>query len=191
MKKIKLYICLFTVGLTAVVSCNKPDVILYEDNATAVKADKTGWTITASSEEVTGEGAVNGRAAVVLDGIITTYWHSKYTGGAVPFPHWLIIDMKKANKLVTVDLTARHNNNNGMTKFKVEGSVDGTNWTNIGITATNATGELTFAPANKTAQAFSVSSATAYQYIRITALQGPLVTTATTHLAEVDVLIAK
>ena len=191
MKKIKLYVCLFAVGLTAVVSCNKADAILFEDNATAVKADRTGWTVTASSEELTGEGAVNGRAAKVVDGIITTYWHSKYVGGAVPYPHWLIIDMKKANKLVTVDLTARHNNNNGMTKFKVEGSPDGTNWTNIGITATNATGELTFLPAVKSAQAFSVSSVTAYQYIRITALQGPLVTTATTHLAEVDAFIAK
>ncbi len=190
MKKIKLYICLL--GLSAAIACDKKaDAILFVDNATAVKANRTGWTVTASSEELTGEGAVNGRAAVVLDGIITTYWHSKYTGGAVPYPHWLIIDMKKANKLVTVDLTARLANNNGFTKFKVEGSVNGTTWTNIGITATNTIGELTFVPANKTAQAFSVSSATAYQYIRITALQGPLVTTATTHLAEVDAAIAK
>ncbi|MDQ3683080.1 MAG: discoidin domain-containing protein [Bacteroidota bacterium] len=190
MKKIKLYVCLL--ALSAAVACNKKaDAILFVDNATAVKANRTGWTITASSEELTGEGAVNGRAAVVVDGNPATYWHSKYVGGAVPFPHWLIIDMKKANKLVTVDLTARLGNNNGFTKFKVEGSVDGTNWVNIGITPTNTTGELTFVPANKTAQAFSVSSVTAYQYIRITALQGPLVTTATTHLAEVDVLIAK
>jgi len=123
-----------------------------------------------------------------VDGNIATYWHSKYTGGAIPYPHWLIINMKKANKLVTVNLTARQNNTRGMTNFKIEGSTDGTNWTNIAITATNTTGELTFLPATKTAQDFSVSSTTAYQYIRITALAGLAVNT---HLAEVDVFVGK
>ncbi len=187
MKKIKFYVCLL--GLSAAIACNKKaDTVLFEDKSTAVKADKTGWTVTASSEELTGEGAVNGRAATVVDGNIATYWNSQYTGGSVPYPHWLIIDMKKPNRSVTVDLTARQNNANGMTKFKVEGSADGTNWTNIGITATNTTGELTFVPATKSVQSFPVSSATAYQYIRITALAGAAVTT---HLAEVDALIAK
>jgi hypothetical protein len=96
--------------------------------------------------------------------------------------------MKKANKLVTVDLTARQNNSFGMTKFKVEGSADGTSWTNIGITSANTTGALTFVPNIKTAQGFPVSSAADYQYIRITALEG---LRETTHLAEVDVFIRK
>ena len=186
MKKIKLYICLL--GLSAAIACNKAEAVFFEDKSTVAKADKTGWTVTASSEELTGEGAVNGRAARVVDGNIATYWHSKYTGGAIPYPHWLIIDMKKAIKPVTVDLTARQNNNNGMTKFKVEGSADGTNWTNIGITSANTTGELTFVPNIKTAQGFPVSSGTDYQYIRITALAGLAVNT---HLAEVDVFIRK
>ncbi len=175
-------------GLSVFASCSKPDATLFEDKSTLGKADKAGWTVTASSEELTGEGAINGRAALVVDGSISTYWNSKYTGVSNPYPHWLVIDMKKVNRLVTVDLTGRQNNANGMTKFKIEGSTDASNWINIGITPSNATGELVFVPATKTPQTFAVSSATAYQFIRITAIAGLDVNT---HLAEVDVFIAK
>ena len=47
----------------------------------ATKLDRTGWTVTASSEEASGEGTGNGVPSCIVDESLTTYWHSKWQGG--------------------------------------------------------------------------------------------------------------
>lgn len=142
-------------------------------------AIKSTWDITASSEELTGEGAVNGRARAVIDGDVNTFWHSNWASTAPPFPHWLNIDMKQLYFIDKIALHPRNNNNNGFTRFKLEGSVDGTNWILFGD-------NIVFDPANRTFQEYPITP-TELRYVRVTALQAASPTNTSTHLGEINV----
>ena len=58
--------------------------------------ERTGWEATASDTH-TGQSPNN-----ILDGNMSTMWHSNYTGGATPLPHWVVIDMKKPIKIYKI-----------------------------------------------------------------------------------------
>lgn len=148
------------------------------DYPLAAKADRSSWAVTAVSSEQ-GDGSENtGLASAVLDGDLNTIWHTQYDPDHPGYPHWFVVDMKKTNKMISVDLTARQNNKNGFTKFKLEGSANGESWTTLG--------EFTFVPATITPQSFPVSSAVGYQYLKFTALEGLAVHT---FLAEMEVFV--
>jgi hypothetical protein len=55
-----------------------------------IEISKTGWTITASSEDVAG----NRRAVNLIDGNLTNLYVSQIVSGNT-YPHWVIVDMKK------------------------------------------------------------------------------------------------
>jgi predicted acylesterase/phospholipase RssA len=156
---------------------------LFNDKSTAARADKSGWTATADSE--TPDGWENtGKASATIDGNIATYWHTDYSV-VVPYPHWVLIDMKSAMHIVSVDITNRQAatpNKSGMKKFRIEGSEDGTAFTSLG--------EFSFAITND-AQAFPVSSTNGYRYLKITALEPQVASTNHTFLAEIDVYTTK
>lgn len=173
--KSNVYILLMAAVLSA---CGKAEVVTFQDRSTVVKADRSGWTATASSEETTAEGA---GASMLLDGKIATYWHSAYSVTNPPYPHWISIDMKTPLKLVSVEITARQNNANAMTKFKLEGSTDGNTWSLMGD-------NLVFIGATKTAQSFPVSSSVTVRYLRLTALEGPV---KNNFLAEIEAFAGK
>lgn len=140
---------------------------------------KAAWDITASSEELVGEGAVNGRARAAIDGDVATFWHSNWASTAPIFPHWLNIDMKQLYFIDKIALHPRNNNNNGFTRFKLEGSVDGNNWILFGD-------NIVFDPANRNFQEYPITP-TELRYIRITALQAASPTNTSTHLGEINV----
>ncbi|MET0241976.1 MAG: discoidin domain-containing protein [Flavitalea sp.] len=183
MKSIQLYRFFAVNFLLAALSCSKPDAVLFEDKSTAMKAEKSEWTATADSE--TAPGMENtGFASATIDGDITTYWHTDYVA-VVPYPHWLLIDMKTEKNIISVDITNRQAaspNTVGMKKFRLEGSNDGTNFTSLG--------DHDFAVTNSP-QSYPVSSATGYRYIRITALEPQRAGTNHTFLSEVDVFTTK
>jgi hypothetical protein len=181
MKKIFYYTSALVLFLSA---CNKPEAVLFNDRSTAGKADRTAWTATASSEELVGEGAVNGRTAALFDGNYNSFWHSQWMGASPVYPHWMIVDMKSAVKAISVDLTARQNNVNGMTKFTLEGSTDATTWTNL----KKGGGNFVFDPANKAPQGYAVISTNDIRYLRVMMTEGK---TTSTHLAEIEVYTAK
>lgn len=171
MKKFLPYIFLLA-------ACGKADVVTFSDKSTVKKADRAGWTVSASSEETQCETAP---ASALTDGNINTYWSSNHCGANPPYPHWVSIDMKTPLRAVTVEVTARQNNTAGMTKFKIEGSTDGTTWKVMGD-------NLNFTGATKSAQSYPVSSASAIRFLRLTALTGPL---NYAFLAEIDIFAAK
>lgn len=142
-------------------------------------AAKTAWTVTANSEEVTGEGSSNGKAAYAIDGNINTYWHSQWQGASPPFPHWLLIDMKSDVYVTRVDMAARQNASTGFTRFNLEGSLDGEKWTILGS-------DLVFDPAIKSFQSYRVPEGYR-RFMRITALGAQSATMTSTHLAEVTI----
>ena len=139
------------------------------------KLAKTGWTATASSEINNPDEELNG-AMNIVDAVdlmsITnpsapSFWQSDYNLDPIyPYPHWLIVDMKQAIKITKVGLNAHNDGSQGFTQFKIEGSVDGIGFTNIGGT------DKTFNPKITTEQTFAVSPATAIRYVKITLLLG-------------------
>ena len=71
------------------------------------KLDRAGWTVTASTEEASGEGAGNGVASCIVDGDLNTFWHSKWQGGEAGYPHWFMIDMKSSKSFDAFEYVSR------------------------------------------------------------------------------------
>lgn len=99
----------------------------------APELDRTGWTAEANTEELTGEGK-SGKASCVLDGDLSTYWHSMWQSGTNPgMPYEIIIDTKKEQTFYQIAMAQRQNSsytdtNSG--KFYI--STDKQNWTLAG-----------------------------------------------------------
>ena len=184
MKKTSLQIfLLLAISSSVIAACQKADAVLFEDRSTVSKADKSAWTATADSE--TPEGWENtGFASATIDDDFSTYWHTDYST-VVPYPHWVLIDMKTEQNMISVEIANRqatNPNTAGMKKFKLEGSNDGTTFTSLG--------EFPFAISNAP-QGFPVSSAKPYRYLKVTALEAQRATTNHTFLAEIDVFTTK
>ena len=139
--------------------------------------NKTVWSAETSSIE-TQEGAANGKPQSLIDGDITTFWHSTWSDGEPPYPHWFIVDMSKVEVLGRFGMIRRHNNTTGGFKtFNIEVSLDKVNWVMVGK-------DLTFNSADNPAawQDYSVTPVKA-RYIRIT-MTAPMNSAKSTHLGE-------
>jgi hypothetical protein len=184
MKKTSLKIfILLAITSSVIAACQKADAVLFEDRSTVLKADKSSWTASADSETPAG-WENTGFASATIDGNFATYWHTDYSK-VVPYPHWVLIDMKTEQNMISVEITNRQATNPntvGMKKFKLEGSNDGTTFSSLG--------EFNFAISNAP-QGFPVSSATPYRYLKVTALEPQRAGTNHTFLAEIDVFTTK
>ena len=95
-------------------------------NLTNNLANKSGWTIESfSSQEVSGEGAVNGRAAATIDGDPTTYWHSRWQGTTASFPHHIAVNMNKTENVTGFLFKLSGGTNRHMKEIELWGSTDG------------------------------------------------------------------
>jgi hypothetical protein len=103
---------------------------------------RTGWTVTCSDEKASDGGGKSG----IVDGNLTTYWHSSYTPD-VPLPHWLLVNMQQAQDIANFRVLRRTGNTDTKT-IVVETSVDGASYTQVGsITALDSnTGTVSFPP---------------------------------------------
>ncbi|MDG4863346.1 discoidin domain-containing protein, partial [Streptomyces sp. T-3] len=94
--------------------------------AAAPTLPRDGWTAAASDEETASE---NGRAANVLDGNISTIWHSKWSGTAAPLPHTITVDMHRTAVVSALVYQPRRGSSNGRVgEYAVHLSADGTTW---------------------------------------------------------------
>ncbi|MFI1654636.1 discoidin domain-containing protein [Streptomyces sp. NPDC020472] len=92
--------------------------------AATVDLPRTGWTATASDEETAGE---NGRAANVLDGDATTFWHSRWSGTPAPLPHSITVDMHRTTAVSALVYQPRKDGINGRVgAYTITTSTDGT-----------------------------------------------------------------
>ncbi|MCU7727938.1 discoidin domain-containing protein [Actinoplanes sp. KI2] len=89
---------------------------------------RTGWVATADSQET---AAANDRAQNVLDGNASTIWHTRYAGTAPKLPHWVTIDMRKAQGIGGLTYLPRPagSANGRIGRYQIYTSVDGTTWT--------------------------------------------------------------
>ena len=71
--------------------------------------NRSEWTVTASSQEASGEGAGNGVASCIIDGNNSTHWHSQWSGSELGYPHWFMIDMKEVKSFDEFEYISRGN----------------------------------------------------------------------------------
>lgn len=77
----------------------------------------------ASSEEI-GEEAKN-----LLDGDLSTIWHTAYSVTVAQYPHWIDLDAGEPKNITGFKYTTRQDGNNGNIKgYKLQLSLDGKNW---------------------------------------------------------------
>lgn len=78
--------------------------------------DKSNWQIIDfSSEEISGEGSINGKAINLIDGDIETYWHSRWTNNLTNYPHHFTIDTNNSLHASGFSIAQR----NGARKIKI------------------------------------------------------------------------
>lgn len=97
------------------------------------RLDRSGWSISANTQEPTGEGVGNGVATCLLDGDLSTFWHSQWSGGSQPLPHEIVVDMNRTVTLTNIGLIQRQHDSYrdvGGGEFFV--SSDGSTWTSVG-----------------------------------------------------------
>ncbi|WP_329440690.1 endo-alpha-N-acetylgalactosaminidase family protein [Streptomyces sp. NBC_01426] len=100
------------------------------------------------SEETAAE---NGAAANVLDGDASTFWHTRWYGGAAPMPHEITLDLGAAYNVSALHALPRQAQSNGrIADFQVFTSIDGVNWGAAAASGTFPDGaarqDVTFAP---------------------------------------------
>jgi len=113
MKKILLLSALLCLG-------GAIPAIADDDSSGFTTLDRSGWTITPSSEELKGEDSPNGPASNIIDSDMSTFWHSSYDNKDTDYtanawgesnPHFFIIDMGSEQQFNTVKFSPREPTN--------------------------------------------------------------------------------
>lgn len=84
--------------------------------------DRTGWEINNVSSELSGY-----LASSMLDGNISTFWHTLYGAGAPPLPHIITVDMKADKTITGLDIYQRAGSHQTKS-FKLYLSGDNVDW---------------------------------------------------------------
>jgi len=103
---------------------------------------QSAWKlISVDSEETSAE---DGHGINAFDGLSSTFWHSKYTGGSAPLPHEIQIDLGATYNLTGLSYLPRQDGNpNGtVAQYEFYVSTDSANWgtaIKTGVFASDAT----------------------------------------------------
>jgi len=147
------------------IGANK-SIFLVAPKLQETKAVTTGWLATANSEQPAGENT--GKASALIDGDLNTIWHAEYS--PVPstgYPYIIQFDMLNPIYVTHIEIAPRQNNGTGPTLFRVEGSLDGSNYTTI-------LDNQSFNPNKRdgTYQKYPFPAPTNIRYLKVTLLQG-------------------
>lgn len=127
-----------------------------------VYKDKTGWSIESfTTQETSGEGT-NGRAAQIIDGNTSTYWHSAWTGTPATYPHQFVVDTKTSQLVKGFKFTLSGGTGRHMKDIKIDGSENGSTWTQL---------MRTDAPDSES-YLLKLDAASTFRYFRLTIYSG-------------------
>ena len=141
--------------------------------STRDELNKANWKVTAfSSEETSGEGAVNGKIDAIIDGNASTYWHSRWTNTGAAYPHHFVIDIAASKTVNGVSLTQRSGLQRAIKDFDVLTSNDGVNFNTAGsFVAGNVNGPQYFSfNTLKTFTHFKIVARTAWDSLQFAAI---------------------
>ena len=83
---------------------NRSKSVRSDIEAARTVSDPDTWKLTAfSDQETEGEGS-NGRAAMMIDGDPTTYYHNKWKNGSVAYPHTFTFDAGQPTTVSSLEL---------------------------------------------------------------------------------------
>ncbi len=95
-------------------------------DAAGVALSRTGWVVTADSQETT---SANNRATMATDGSNSTIWHTQYSAANPPPPHWLRVDLGSAIVVGGFRYLPRQDGPNGrIASYRFLVSADGVTW---------------------------------------------------------------
>ena len=98
---------------------------LLDANGAAI--DRTGWTVTADSAEITAE---SGAAANAIDGNAATIWHTQWQAANPPPPHSFTVNLGTLHTPGGFRYLPRSGGGNGtIAAWRFQTSPDGINWT--------------------------------------------------------------
>ncbi|WP_165349641.1 discoidin domain-containing protein [Methylibium sp. Pch-M] len=87
---------------------------------------RTGWTVSADSQETQGE---NAPAANAIDGNTATFWHTQWSGANPPPPHTFTVNLGAVRNVGGFKYLPRQSGANGtIAQFRFYVSADGINW---------------------------------------------------------------
>jgi galactose oxidase len=117
------------------------------------------FVVTVDSQETI---SANNAAIEALDGDPTTLWHTQYTNGAAPFPHYFTIDMRTNLPVKALQYLPRQDGgaNGNIGQHVIDVSTDGNTWTTV------ATGSF---PDNQDVK-LVIFQETVCRYVRLTAM---------------------
>ena len=109
---------------------NRANSVLSSVEQTRVVSDPATWQLTAfSDQETEGEGD-NGRAAFIMDGDLSTYYHNKWKNGSVGFPHTFTFDAGTPVTVSSIELYQSRDNGYRAKQLQLQTSEDGKKWSN-------------------------------------------------------------
>ncbi len=121
--------------------------------------DKAGWSITASNE------SHDTTAAEMIDGDISTIWHSAWWPSEIAHPHVITITLDEVKTLRGISITGRQDNSNGLiNELELEISANGTDWVSEGTHTLEATSSKQYIYLSTPSQvkAFRISTASGH-----------------------------
>lgn len=71
---------------------------------TEYKFDRSNWVVLSVSDETASDG---GGKDAIIDDKLDTWWHSSYTDGDTPLPHWAVIDMASPKEMSKIEVYRR------------------------------------------------------------------------------------
>lgn len=142
------------------------------------KLSNVGWSILDCSSEEPEEGGTEsplGYATAMIDGDLTTFWHSRWKDPVPGYPHWVAVDMGAEYIISSFVCYRRPGDNRGQTKNRFWTSLDGVNW--------DDQGEFPFDPETDAGQTFAMNNYPTARYFKYEATEGP---NAWAFLAEIE-----
>jgi len=135
------------------------------------RLDNSDWTVVDFSSQHDPRPATN-----IIDGDVSTFWHSDWANLAPPYPHHITVDMGKEKTITGFELFRRSNNGTGHTKHQLFVSTDNANWIDLGT--------FDMDPNTNDGQVNKIPSKPTARYFKYVAIEGP---NHYDHLAEINV----
>jgi hypothetical protein len=93
------------------------------------KLSRQTWRIASFSSEEANDAC--GRATAIIDGNMTTFWHSRWTSDEATFPHFLVIDLGAVQDVHRFSVTQRRYLCRAVKDIDLLMSIDGNEFTYI------------------------------------------------------------